>query len=614
MKKTAAVFSILILCFALTGCSNPQESLSPTVSPTTTVTPQPTHTPVPTTIPTPTITSTPVPTAAPTSTPMPSPTPSASYSDINWDNYVAWSISNGLFAVKNNTVGTHLVYFYPKDYSEDITFCLFEENVSHRDFSTAEYKLSEALYIFPDVRENNPSIGKFKDIYHYHYWDISFDGLADFYYIGIYEKDGIEYYDTRIYLAYETEDGILFQPDYERMTELNEKYSRVDGTVYPVAEELNDDFYFPLNNFLEIPRFLPEEVAVSPAVPQYEFDTAKEYGIAHEITGTLPDGTIGTWYTIHIDDVEYYYARPEGEAASADLIGYTIFSENCTLPNGLSIGMTFEELRAGFRNLVAIDFENNYYLTEGKQTDGWNYKLYPHSLPGSDTDYLWSDQFDYLFLADIVQENDTAPLRLGLLMKDDIVAGITFYPPFTVDEEKMVHSLKAYLGENLHSSASKPHVLFADAESGMIVFGQGANSYVYATKDGGITWQQREIPPAGHTMHALITCATALDEQRYCVGYRYWGEYVGVNLYLTLNQGTSWIRLPLEIMIPEEIAVDMRYAEVVGIDYEAGTLTAQVSCKTISGKPWSIEVTLESKDTGRTWTVIEKEEKPTDAE
>ncbi len=593
MKKTA-LFFLSLLCFVLTGCSPPADAPLSTSSPTT----APTATSVP----------------SPTSTPIPSTTPAASYSDINWEDYIVWSISNGLFSVKNSTEGAHLVYFYPKDCSTDITFCLFEENVSHRDFSPSEYPLSEALYIFPDVRENNQSIGKFKDIYHYHYWDISYDGLADFYYIGIYEKDGIDYYDTRIYLAYETEDGIYYQPDYERMKELNARYSRVDEAAYPVAEALNDDFYFPLNNFLEIPRFFPEEVAVSPAVPLHEFDTAKEHGITHEITGTLPDDTPGTWYTIRVDGVEYYYARPESETASAELVGYTIFRENCTLPNGLSIGMTFDELRTGYGNLVAIDFNNNYYLTEGKQTDGWNDKLYPHSSLGSDTDYRWSDQFDYLFFADIVQENGAAPLRLGLLMKEDAVVGITFYPPFTVEEEKMVHSLKAYLGEALHSSAADPHVLFADTKSGMIVFGRGADTYVYATKDGGSTWQQKEIPPAGHSMHALITCATALDAQRYCVGYRYWGEYVGVNLYLTLNQGTSWIRLPLENTLPEDITADMRYAEIVGIDYDAGTLTAQVSCKTSSGKPWSIEVTLESKDTGKTWTLVEKNEKLTDAE
>lgn len=182
-----------------------------------------------------------------------------------------------------------------------------------------------------------------------------------------------------------------------------------------------------------------------------------------------------------------------------------------------------------------------------------------------------------------------------------------------VDAEKMLAALENYYKEELPDSASSPYVLFADETSGMIVFGQGETTLIYVTKDGGLTWKQAEIPEAGMTWHAMVTCATAISATEYCIGYRYWGNYEGA-FYLTKDSGATWTKLEPKTVISKEITDNMRYAEAAGVTYENGKLVVQVSCKTTSGNPWSIEVKLESEDLSKTWKVMEVLEKATDAE
>ena len=51
----------------------------------------------------------------------------------------------------------------------------------------------------------------------------------------------------------------------------------------------------------------------------------------------------------------------------------------------------------------------------------WNYE---------GKDYHWTDQFDYIMVADIaINDTDAMPIYLGLLIKDHAVAAITFYHP-----------------------------------------------------------------------------------------------------------------------------------------------------------------------------------------
>lgn len=181
-------------------------------------------------------------------------------------------------------------------------------------------------------------------------------------------------------------------------------------------------------------------------------------------------------------------------------------------------------------------------------------------------------------------------------------------------KEDLLTLLKSNYEGKIPSFAASPYVLQADASSCMIVFGQGATTLIYVTRDGGATWEQAEIPEAGGHQHAVVTCAAAISGTTYCIGYRYWGEYDGTNFYLTEDCGKTWARISPEEEISEEITANMRYAEAVAANYVDDRLQVQVSCKTTVFPPWSIEVKLESADLGETWIVVEIWEKETDAE
>ena len=216
--------------------------------------------------------------------------------------------------------------------------------------------------------------------------------------------------------------------------------------------------------------------------------------------------------------------------------------------------------------------------------------------------YLRYNKEDALLYVDKKVYNSNELVESGPLVFQDECIQILWETE--VNADKMLTALKTNYKEGLPDSASSPYVLFADTNNGMIVFGVGKTTLIYVTKDGGTTWEQTEIPEAGKTWHALVTCATAISATEYCIGYRYWGEYDGTNFYLTKDSGKTWTRLAPETAIPEEITSDMRYAEAADVYYENGCLVVQVSCKTESGNPWSIEAKLESEDLGETWKMI----------
>jgi len=216
--------------------------------------------------------------------------------------------------------------------------------------------------------------------------------------------------------------------------------------------------------------------------------------------------------------------------------------------------------------------------------------------------YLRYNKEDALLYVDKKVYNSNELVQSGPLVFQDECIQILWETE--VDTEEMLTALENFYGEELPDSAADPHVLFADTHNGMIVFGTGITTLIYVTVDGGATWQQAEIPESGKTWHARVTCATAIRAAEYCIGYRYWGEYDGTNFYLTKDSGKTWTRLAPEVAIPEEITSNMRYAEAADVSFEDGRLVVQVSCKTESGNPWSIEAKLESEDLGETWTMI----------
>lgn len=130
--------------------------------------------------------------------------------------------------VKN--LGTGRLFYVITDQDElDYKLYFVETRETDWLYDLSDYDLDSA-YVFPDVRENNASIGRFWQIYFFQEADITGDGRTDLILVARYEDGEAIYYDTRIY---EWQDG-GYVPDYELMQELNEQYWNTES--YPVDE------------------------------------------------------------------------------------------------------------------------------------------------------------------------------------------------------------------------------------------------------------------------------------------------------------------------------------------------------------------------------------------
>lgn len=184
-----------------------------------------------------------------------------------------------------------------------------------------------------------------------------------------------------------------------------------------------------------IQTFTAEAVRVVTAVPQYDFEQAGRLGTVRELRGMLPGAAEGVWYMVLIDGVEYYYgAYDSGEA---ELFGYAVFDGRYALTNGISVGMTMAEALERYPNLAVVDFAGKELNPGITGHQGWNGMAYPRSSEGMDeawayggTDYAWTDQFDCVMIADVETETkDALPVYAGFLVKDGVIAAITFYHP-----------------------------------------------------------------------------------------------------------------------------------------------------------------------------------------
>lgn len=113
-----------------------------------------------------------------------------------------------------------LYFFSAENRQEDIA----------KPFSEIEFNLETADYVFPDVRENNVSIGRFLDIYFLDMTEILGSGKRELVSIARYDVGGEIHYDTRTYM--QSENG--YCADEKLMQELNGKYGDVEE--YPIAE------------------------------------------------------------------------------------------------------------------------------------------------------------------------------------------------------------------------------------------------------------------------------------------------------------------------------------------------------------------------------------------
>lgn len=142
----------------------------------------------------------------------------------------------GLMQGSLGSIGSgFLAYTLPGQDGDDYKLCFFKEGGTVSEFENAisevcYYSLETADYLFPDVRENNVSIGKFREIYFFGTITIGESGAEGLTVIAAYETDSGICYDTRLY----SWNGTGYDAEEELMQELNEKYG--DAEAYPVEE------------------------------------------------------------------------------------------------------------------------------------------------------------------------------------------------------------------------------------------------------------------------------------------------------------------------------------------------------------------------------------------
>ncbi len=204
-----------------------------------------------------------------------------------------------------------LAYAEPEQEGGDYRLCFIaaesESEDLYKPLAELEFTLEDADYIFPDVRANNASIGRFLEVYYYDVTKVvGIDG-TDVIMVAKYEADGKEYYDTRIYVK--SESG--YSADEALIRKLNEKYS--EAVEYPI-EEL---FMLPgeetpsqtetqnLPDVVFFGSWLVDDYRTSStyALSQAEIEEFLTYGVAYyedgfSLKGTMiVEGDVGYAYT-----------------------------------------------------------------------------------------------------------------------------------------------------------------------------------------------------------------------------------------------------------------------------------------------------------------------------
>lgn len=120
-----------------------------------------------------------------------------------------------------------LAYAEPEQEGEDYRLCFFATESGSEDLykplAELEFSLGDADYIFPDVRENNASIGRFMEVYYYDVTEVEGINDTDVIVMAKYEADGKECYDMRVYRK--CENG--YSADEALIRKLNEKCSEI---------------------------------------------------------------------------------------------------------------------------------------------------------------------------------------------------------------------------------------------------------------------------------------------------------------------------------------------------------------------------------------------------
>ncbi len=195
-----------------------------------------------------------------------------------------------------------------------------------------------------------------------------------------------------------------------------------------------DAFQVPLHTFSQ------EEIEIIPAVENYEYSEALQKGYVQQLRGGMPGTGAGIWYIIEVDGIEYYYAQYDvynGKENETVRYGYSIISDAYSMKNGIRVGMLMKELLELYPAVAVMDVENNCSKNNVNIGMGWNGTAYPNSYMGTDSDwdyqgedYRWENQFDEVLVADTDYFTEQGlPVYVAFLIKDEVIAAITFYCP-----------------------------------------------------------------------------------------------------------------------------------------------------------------------------------------
>lgn len=155
-------------------------------------------------------------------------------------------------------------------------------------------------------------------------------------------------------------------------------------------------------------------------IPLLSYEEAATEGEVESLEAILPGASTGTWHTVALDGVEYYYGCYDHAPNEYELFGYALVDETLILENGLHVGMTEQEIMDNYPTFAKLSFEGeeiSYYA--------YNSGTFPNN---------YAAQFDYYYVSHVVcecvgAEEEHVPVTILLMIKDGKVCAITTNAP-----------------------------------------------------------------------------------------------------------------------------------------------------------------------------------------
>ncbi len=175
----------------------------------------------------------------------------------------------------------------------------------------------------------------------------------------------------------------------------------------------------------EIEKIREIDARIFPEITLYSFDEAKKIGKVTETEGLIYPGAFwGTWYTVEVDGVSYFYGQKAGDE-DVPLCSWAITAPGHELGNGIRYGMSVSELNKICPDMAVMDIQT-FDITNGYF--GGVHMFNAYSFPTKDFDKdMWVDNFDAAMIAEIEVPDDAWKEYLAVFVKDGVVRGVTVY-------------------------------------------------------------------------------------------------------------------------------------------------------------------------------------------